>query len=483
MSTESTMVAVETQLAEDKQTKFLATEERLCLRHILEDALLYNPLTNDSCPPVWDGILCWSRAPAGLTLFQSCPAHVVGFSSQANASKLCTESGTWYARVGNFSWTNFSQCYNGPDATFIIDTDASINNVSYIEPYLLTLKTISEIGYAVSLITLLLSLIIFSSIRKLRCPRNVLHMHLFASFVMRAFMSLLKDSVFQRGLGTSFDVFMRDDGQYFNYKQEEHWLCRMMVSLWQYFIMANYSWILMEGLYLHSLIFLALFTDSSSIMMYILLGWGLPALFVLPWSILRALLENTWCWTTNDFTTIFLLIRAPTIASIMVNFILFLNIIRVLLLKMNTSIREKTKKYRRWAKSTLILVPLFGVHYMVFLGLHLSSNKTAEIAWLFCDQLFASFNGFFVALFYCFLNEEVRTELIKKWNSLFFQDSAQRSRIVRNHIHNELLRKNVSLEANNLSHSSSSSVNIGHEYPAVDVGCGKNNFYHRSILV
>jgi hypothetical protein len=38
--------------------------------------------------------------------------------------------------------------------------------------------------------------------------------------------------------------------------------------------MANYSWILMEGLYLHNLIFLALFSDTSAITLYVVLGWG-----------------------------------------------------------------------------------------------------------------------------------------------------------------------------------------------------------------
>ena len=49
--------------------------------------------------------------------------------------------------------------------------------------------------------------------------------------------------------------------------------------------------------------------------------------------------------------------------------------------------------YRRWARSTLVLVPLFGVHYTVFLGMSYSIgvNETVELVWLFCDQLFASF--------------------------------------------------------------------------------------------
>lgn len=30
----------------------------------------------------------------------------------------------------------------------------------------------------------------------------------------------------------------------------------------------------MEGLYLHNLIFLALFSDNSGILLYVILGWG-----------------------------------------------------------------------------------------------------------------------------------------------------------------------------------------------------------------
>lgn len=52
------------------------------------------------------------------------------------------------------------------------------------------------------------------------------------------------------------------------------WVCKIITSLWQYFIVANYSWILMEGMYLHNLVFLALCTDTSTIALYIALGWG-----------------------------------------------------------------------------------------------------------------------------------------------------------------------------------------------------------------
>lgn len=64
---------------------------------------------------------------------------------------------------------------------------------------------------------------------------------------------------------------------------------------------------------------MALFTDSSAITVYIVLGWGLPFLFVSPWIILKALKDNIHCWTTNVNSDIFWLIRGPIIASIVVS--------------------------------------------------------------------------------------------------------------------------------------------------------------------
>lgn len=104
----------------------------------------------------------------------------------------------------------------------------------------------------------------------------MLHMHLFASFMFRAFMALMKDILFVSGIALASDMIIKN-GKIYSLvdKKESSWLCKMFTSFWQYFILANYFWILMEGLYLHNLVFLALFTDvNSSIAVYICLGWG-----------------------------------------------------------------------------------------------------------------------------------------------------------------------------------------------------------------
>ncbi|KAK3913776.1 Parathyroid hormone/parathyroid hormone-related peptide receptor [Frankliniella fusca] len=98
----------------------------------------------------------------------------------------------------------------------------------------------------------------------------------------------------------------------------------------------------------------------------------------------------------------------------------------MLMKKLQASICDETRRHRRWAKSTLVLMPLFGAHYFIFLGMsygvHTGASRTredevVEVVWLFLDQAFASFQGFFVAVLFCFMNGEVRAELDKAWNS------------------------------------------------------------------
>ncbi|KAF4527490.1 hypothetical protein B566_EDAN014544 [Ephemera danica] len=251
-------------------------------------------------------------------------------------------------------------------------------------------KVVSQIGYGVSIFTLVVAFFVLLLSKRLRCPRNTLHMHLFVSFILRASMALLKDSLFVQGVGLPSDVAV-SEGQLRFLPDKVNWACKLVTSIWQFCIMVNYSWILMEGLYLHNLIFMALFTDSSAITLYVLLGWGLPVLVVVPWVVLRATLEDHLCWTTHEIRALYLVIRLPIIASVLL---------------------------RKWARSTLVLMPLFGVHYSLSLGMAYWLDPTLEMLWIFFDQLFASFQGFLVSLLYCLLNGEVRAELARVWHTI-----------------------------------------------------------------
>ncbi|XP_026669652.1 parathyroid hormone 2 receptor [Ceratina calcarata] len=398
----------------------------------------FNASQFQHCPPHFDGLLCWPYTESSITAILPCPPetgpiqHVDFYSFESNfgdaimATKVCLANGQWYTNSSDTLWSNYSMCEMSDE--FINYLEAVIDlgmEIIYSTDYrrllakwLPIVRIVSQIGYATSFTMLVIAMIIFSLLRKLKNPRNRLHMHLFASFIMRAFMALVRDWIFVDGIGLAADIIYVDEKNAFiKQRNFQTIVCKVITSAWQYFIVANYSWILMEGLYLHNLVVLAFCADSPAINLYILMGWGLPVFVVVPWIIIRATIEDTLCWTTHNTPFVFLLIRIPIMISILFNFLLFVNIVRVLFSKFKTSVHLQQKKmqYSRWAKSTLVLVPLFGAHYALFLGLSAHNDHRVELVWLFCDQFFASFQGTFVALLYCLLNMEVRTEIKRAW--------------------------------------------------------------------
>lgn len=172
--------------------------------------------------------------------------------------------------------------------------------------------------------------------------------------------------------------------------------------------------VLMEGVYLHNLMFLNLFSDNTRITAYYLLGWGLPLVFLLPWVILRVHFEDEYCWT-NSRTYLSLLIDLPIALTVIVsvyravtlinqlfqiNFVLFITFTRVLCIKLNSMyVQQRSIKYRKLTKSTLILVPLFGVPYVIslILSLQAKTNDVADLVYLFFDQTFTSFQVDFLS--------------------------------------------------------------------------------------
>ncbi|XP_009873988.1 PREDICTED: parathyroid hormone/parathyroid hormone-related peptide receptor-like, partial [Apaloderma vittatum] len=251
--------------------------------------------------------------------------------------------------------------------------------------------------------------------RRLHCTRNYIHVHLFTSFICRAVSIFVKDMVlYSSTLASETEKVREDDfkaGMGPSSGQRTH-----MVGFFLYFLATNHYWILVEGLYLHSLIFMAFLSNKNYLWVLIIIGWGLPAVFVSVWASVRASLADTQCWdlSAGNMKWIY---QVPILAAIVVNFFLFLNIVRVLASKLwgtNTGKLDPRQQYRQLLKSTLVLMPLFGVHYVVFMAM--PYTEVSGVLWqiqMHYEMLFNSSQGFFVAFIYCFCNGEVQAEIKK----------------------------------------------------------------------
>ncbi|XP_041366702.1 secretin receptor-like [Gigantopelta aegis] len=359
------------------------------------------------CPMYWDTLVCWPDTPAGTVSVMPCPNYVNMFQMDENASKVCTENGTWFVSPTlNKMWTNYSSCM------------AIFNKVPpLIAANIDRIRLMANIGYGMSLVSLILAIIIMLSFKRLHCARNTIHLNLFVSFILRATFSFLKENILVQGLGFPVDVRQHKGGVEF-IEGTEHWECKLFFALYNYTLAANYMWIFVEALYLHMLILVAMFSEKSGIRWYIIFGWASPITFVVPWAIVRLMLEDKLCWNTHPTQAYFWIMQGPIVLSTLVNFGFFLNVIRILFTKLNAAHSPEAKKfrYRRLAKSILVLIPLFGVHYIVFLGLpdkHV--NETAQLVKLYFEMFFNSIQGFFVSLLFCFFNGEVQGEIRKQW--------------------------------------------------------------------
>ncbi|RUS82924.1 hypothetical protein EGW08_009308 [Elysia chlorotica] len=358
--------------------------------------------------------MCWPDTPPGEVATQPCPSYVNGFQPWENATRRCMEDGTWYFNFDlNTTWTNMSLCLSE-----FIEENLE-NGAEFVQSHMGRIVLMYSLGYGISLASLGLSLFIMLYFKRLHCPRNYIHLNLFVSFILRAAISFMKEKLLVAGLGFPSDVEPDefDENKFIFKNGSTHWQCKLFFTCFNYILGANYMWILAEGVYLQLLISRAVFSEKSSVKWYMLFGWLSPITFVIPWVIVRALEEDVYCWNTHPTVGYFWIMRGPIVLSILINFFFFLNIIRVLFTKLNAvnSPEARRFRYRKLARSTLVLIPLFGVHYMVFLVLPTNVNPTAELVQLYFEMFFNSTQGFFVAVLYCFVNGEVRNEIRKKW--------------------------------------------------------------------
>uniref|UniRef100_A0A8C1S3P4 Adenylate cyclase activating polypeptide 1a (pituitary) receptor type I n=1 Tax=Cyprinus carpio TaxID=7962 RepID=A0A8C1S3P4_CYPCA len=164
----------------------------------------------------------------------------------------------------------------------------------------------------------------------------------------------------------AFSVFIKDGILYAEEESNHCFIhtveCKAVMVFFHYCVLSNYFWLFIEGLYLFTLLVETFFPEKRYFYWYTIIGWGTPTICVAVWAVLRAHFDNIG----------------------------------------------------RLARSTLLLIPLFGIHYTVFAFTPEDISKRERLVF---ELGLGSFQGFVVAVLYCFLNGEVQSEIKRKWRS------------------------------------------------------------------
>uniref|UniRef100_A0A8C8SPG6 Glucagon-like peptide 2 receptor n=1 Tax=Pelusios castaneus TaxID=367368 RepID=A0A8C8SPG6_9SAUR len=383
----------------EKTTTNWLNYKKECLKMLQES----ENKTGIYCNATFDQFVCWPHSPPG-NVSVPCPSYLPWLKngSVGNVHRVCSDQGIWQTTENSTDiWRDSSEC-----------SEKHFKSQEEERMLLSTLQLLYTVGHSLSLTSLVLAILIL--LLKLHCTRNYIHINLFASFILRATAVLIKDTI----LHNTYSKRPNNETGWISYFSSEILtMCRTAQVFMHYFVGANYFWLLVEGIYLYTLLVTAVLSERLLLQRYIVLGWVVPVLFVAPWGIARSKLEDTECWRTNGNMEIWWIIRGPIIFSIAVNFLIFLKILKLLISKLKAQQMSFHDYKYRLARSTLVLIPLLGIQEFVFTFLpdEQLEGFSRHIR-VFIQLTMNSFQGFFVAILYCFVNGEVKAELRKQWS-------------------------------------------------------------------
>ncbi|KAK3851988.1 hypothetical protein Pcinc_041403 [Petrolisthes cinctipes] len=115
------------------------------------------------------------------------------------------------------------------------------------------------------------------------------------------------------------------------------WVCKSLLALRMYTQMSSINWMFVEGLFLHTRLTCKVFPSRAPFTTYYIIGWGVPLVLLLCWSVTMAIQHPVHCWSGYpDLPYIWILV-APMITALLMNLIFLINIIRILVTKLSTN--------------------------------------------------------------------------------------------------------------------------------------------------
>ncbi|XP_065200741.1 diuretic hormone receptor-like isoform X2 [Planococcus citri] len=330
---------------------------------------------SEYCPRTWDRVMCWPPTAPGTQAIQPCFKEFLGllYDSSQNATRWCDEFGQW-------NKTDYTECKE------LETTDSGPAIIYYT-------------GYTVSLVALSIAVFIFLYYRELRCLRNTIHTNLMCTYILVGFMWILTIT-----LQVMFQGHVS--------------MCIVLIILLNYATLTNFFWMFVEGLYLYMLVVRTFSTENIKLRAYLLIGWGIPVPIITVWSIAKpfetldvegsnkAMAEHCPWMIPSIADWIF---KFPALCILSLNSIFLIRIMWVLIIKLRSTNSAETQQYRKAMKALVVLIPLLGITYMLTIALPTQGVVATFLQ--FIRDVLLSTQGFMVAIFYCFLNTEVRNAI------------------------------------------------------------------------
>ncbi|XP_058246386.1 adhesion G-protein coupled receptor D1 isoform X3 [Hemibagrus wyckioides] len=251
----------------------------------------------------------------------------------------------------------------------------------------IALSTITYVGCSISIFCLAITLVTFAVLSSVSTIRNQrYHIHANLSFAILVAQILLLIS-FRFEPGTL--------------------PCKVMAVLLHFFFLCAFAWMLVEGLHLYSMVIKVFGSEGSKHFYYYGIGWGSPVVIcvVSITSSLSSYGEDANCWLSLKNGAIWAFV-APALFVIMVNIGILIAVTRIIsrISAENYKVQGDANSVKLTAKAVAVLLPILGISWIF--GVLAVNDQSFLFQYMFA--VFNSLQGFFIFLFHCLLNSEVR---------------------------------------------------------------------------
>ncbi|KAJ7379075.1 hypothetical protein OS493_018872 [Desmophyllum pertusum] len=258
------------------------------------------------------------------------------------------------------------------------------------DPHIQALEIITYVGCGLSLLGEILTVITISCLKLTRTETSIIHLNLVSALAVAQI-------IFLTGIEAT----------------QNKAACKIVAVLLHYFNLVSFTWMLVEGVWLYVMIVRVFETGHSRIKKYCACAWGIPFVFVV--ITLSASFDgygtDTSCWLSVQKGTIWSFV-VPVILIALANSIILGMVVKEILRLNHPTTGDDTKyqSARSGVQSAVVLLPLLGITWLF--GILTFNSDTLAFQYLFA--IFNSLQGFFIFLFHCLLNSEVRRAFNRK---------------------------------------------------------------------
>ncbi|XP_066029464.1 adhesion G-protein coupled receptor D1-like [Pocillopora verrucosa] len=186
-------------------------------------------------------------------------------------------------------------------------------------------------------------------------------------------------------------------------------ICITAAVLTQYFLMAAFCWMLVEGIYFY-LFIVKVYNISNRLIVYHVMAWGFPLIMVITsLSIaigkggIQSYTSTKYCWLSSTYDLIWIFVAFLTATGVLGSFILA-RVTRELTTLPQTGV-DKIQRVRLGIRTCVLMIPLLGITWLF--GLLSPLHK----AFTYIFTILNSTQGVLIFILHCMRNSQIRERL------------------------------------------------------------------------